>query len=83
MSLTTKFAHRMRERVQAAMPPARVHSPRAGITRKDFTDPLGLPGDATDAQILTAIDDKLAARDARTASEHSARQSDLYKKAWG
>lgn len=32
------------------------------ITRKDFTDRLGLPEDATNAQFLAALDERLAAR---------------------
>lgn len=59
-----EFPHRTRGAAHAAMRPGRVQ-PRASVTRKDFTAPLGLPEHATDNQILSALDNKLAARDAR------------------
>lgn len=50
---------------------------RAGVTRKDFTDRLGLPADATNAQVLAAADRALAARPSPSPEDR------LYEAAWG
>ncbi|WP_067194941.1 hypothetical protein [Microbacterium sp. XT11] len=64
MSLSRTF-HGMRAGlVSAAMRPGRISAPapRAGIPRKTLTDKLGVPESATDADVLAALDAKLAAK---------------------
>lgn len=63
-------AHASRERRQAPNVATRTGKPRA--TRKDLTDKLGTPADATDDEVLAALDNKLhmkAERETRSAEQ--------------
>lgn len=69
--------------------------PDGRVPRKDFTDRLGLPADATNAQVLAAVDAVVAPRQespaaslaekawGKVAAPASAAQNALYRKAWG
>lgn len=75
---------RASERINQAFISTRLHpAPRAAaapVTRKDFTDRLGLPETATNAEVLDAVDKAAAKRGAsRPASEEDA----LYALAFG
>ena len=68
------------------------HNPRrrgaasAAVTRKDFTDRLGLPADATDEQVMAAIDTGTkppAKAPAKAASTGKQPADDLYRKVYG
>lgn len=58
---------------------ATADQPRAQVTRKDFTDRLGLPADATNDQILAAVDTAKRGADERRAA---AAEDALYRQAW-
>lgn len=86
------FPHRMR--AHAARQPV-VAASDGRVPRKDFTDRLGLPESATNAQVLAAVDKVVAPRQQSPAASLAekawgtapasagAEQSDLYRKAWG
>lgn len=64
------------------------NSSHAQVTRKDFTDRLGLPADATDEQVLAGVDAVAARERAQAASAGAAGTSrepgsELYEAAWG
>lgn len=59
-------------------------APRAGVIRKDFTDRLGLPADATNAQVFAAIDAVKQAKHSATPSTATLSAEDaLYALAFG
>lgn len=68
-------------------PRAATPSPRAsgGVTRKDFTDRLGLPESASNEEVFAAVDRAKARRKVTTPAPVdalSAEDARLYAKAW-
>lgn len=69
--------------------------PDRRVPRKAYTDRLGIPADATNAQVLSALDKVIAPRQkslaaslakkawGQTAAPADAAQDALYRKAWG
>lgn len=62
-------------RVRAAAQPTR------RVTRKDFTDRLGLPSDASEAQILAAIPARRS--NGAVGASSSSNDDALYARLWG
>lgn len=85
MTHPTYVPRGMRAGVINTMQPARVSSaPRAGLPRTAFTKPLGLPDDATDAQILDSVSAVIASnKRARAARAEQAAEDALYAAFFG